>query len=101
MNFGWNYDKELLAKAEDLTEKAQAISPDLPEYYSTLVEINLIKKVAFSENTGDISFEIAQEGIKKYPNHAQLNSIIGYCYYLKFGEEGNEADFEKAFFLIF
>jgi tetratricopeptide (TPR) repeat protein len=26
-----------------------------------------------------------------------LNSIVGHCYYLKFGEEGNEADFNKAF----
>ncbi len=96
VNFSWNYDKELLIKAENLVEKAQAISPDLPEYYSTLVEINLLKKACFNENTEDIAFELAQEGIKKYPYHAQLNSIIGYCYYLKFGEEGNEADFEKA-----
>jgi len=96
VNFGWNYDRELLVKAEDLVEKAQAISPDLPEYYSLLVEINLIKKIGFNENTRDIAFELAQEGIEKYPYHAQLNSIIGYCYYLKFGEEGNEADFEKA-----
>jgi len=96
VNFGWDFDKELLGKAEDLVEKAQAISPDLPEYYSTLVEINLLKNISFNENTRDIAFELAQEGIKKYPNDAQLNSIIGYCYYLKFGEEGNEADFEKA-----
>ena len=96
VNFGWNYDIELLVKAEELVEKAQAISPDSPEYYSTLVEINLLKKVGFNENTMDIAFELAQEGIKKYPYHDQLNSIIGYCYYLKFGEEGNEADFEKA-----
>ena len=96
INFGWNYDRELLVKAEDLVEKAQMISPDLPEYYSTLIEINLLKKICFNENTEDIAFELAQEGIKKYPYHAQLNSIIGYCYYLKFGEEGNEADLEKA-----
>ena len=96
VNFGWNYDRELLVKAEDLVEKAQTISPDLPEYYSALVKFNLLKKVVFNENTEDIAFELAQEGIKKYPYHAQLNSIIGYCYYLKFGEEGNEADLEKA-----
>jgi TolB-like protein len=96
VNFGWDFDKGLLGKAQDLVDKAQSISPDLPEYYSTLVEINLLKYVSFNENTWDIAFELAQEGIKKYPNDTQLNSITGYCYYLKFGQEGNEADFEKA-----
>jgi TolB-like protein len=96
VNFGWDFDKKLLVKAENLVEKAQAISPDLPEYYSTLVEIYLLKDISFNANTLDIAFELAQEGIKKYPNDAQLNSIIGYCYYLKFGQEGNEADFKKA-----
>jgi len=96
VNFNWDFDIKWLDKAEDLLQEAQTISPDLPEHYSTLIKVYLIKEVAFNENTKELAFELAREGIKKYPDNAQLNSIVGYCYYLKFGEEGNEADFNKA-----
>ena len=96
VNFNWDFDVEWLNKAEDLARKAQSIDPDLPEYYSTLIEIYLLKEIGFNVNTKKIAFELAKEGIKKYPNHPQLNSIVGYCYTLKFGEEGKEVDFDKA-----
>jgi TolB-like protein len=96
VNFNWEFDVNWLNKAENLLQKAQTIYPDLPEYYSALIEIYLMKEIGFNENTRNIAFGLAQEGIKKYPNHAQLNSIVGYCYYLKFAEEGNQADFNKA-----
>jgi len=96
VNYNWDFDLKWVDKAEDLIKEAQTISPDLPEYYSTLIEIYLIKEVAFNENKQELAFELAREGIKKYPDNAQLNSIVGYCYYLRFGEEGNEVDFNKA-----
>jgi len=96
VNFNWDYNIKWVNKAEDLLKEAQDISPDLPEYYSTLIEVYLIKEIGFNENTKKLAFELAQEGIKKYPDNAQLNSILGYCYFMKFGEEGNEADFNKA-----
>lgn len=96
VNLFWNYNKIWLDKAEELLKTAQTISPDLPDYYSTLVEICLLKAGWFEEGTVAKAMELAQEGIEKYPNHAQLNSILGYCYFRKFGEEGNEDDFNKA-----
>jgi len=96
VNFNWDFNIKWVDKAEELVKKAQTIEPELPEYYSTLIEIYLLKEVNFNQNTENLAFTLAQEGIKKYPNHPQLNSIVGYCYYLKFGEQGNEADFEKA-----
>jgi TolB-like protein len=96
VNFNWDFDLKWVNKAEDILKKAQNISPDLPEYYSTLIEVYLIKEIGFNENTKKSALELAREGIKKYPDNAQLNSIVGYCYYLRFGEEGNEADFNKA-----
>jgi len=96
VNFKWDYNKKWLVKAEELIKIAQTIYADFPEYYSTSIEIYLLKEFCFNENTKKIAFELAQEGIKKYPNHPQLNSIVGYCYYLQFGEEGNKADFDKA-----
>jgi TolB-like protein len=96
VNFNWDYDPKWTNKAEDLLKEAQVISPDLPEYYSALTEVYLIKEVAFNENTRKLAFDLAREGIKKYPDNAPINSIVGYCYYLKFGEEGNEPDLNKA-----
>jgi len=96
VNFNWLFDVKWLDKAEELLKKAQTTSPDLPEYYSTLIEIYLSKHIFFDEDKKTIAFELAEEGIKKYPNHPQINSITGYCFYLKFGEKGNEADFAKA-----
>jgi TolB-like protein len=96
VNFNWDFDLKWVNKAEDILKKAQDISPNLPEYYSTLIEVYLIKEIGFNENTKNLAFELAREGIKKFPNNAQLNSILGYCYFMKFGEEGNEADFKKA-----
>jgi len=96
VNFNWDFDLKWMNKAEELLKKAQALSPDLPEYYSTLTEVYLLKELCFNKNLIALAFELAEEGIKKYPNNAQLNSILGYCYFMKFGGEGNEADFKKA-----
>lgn len=41
-------------------------------------------------------FALVEEGLSKYPNQARLNSIAGYGYFLRFGQEGDEADFKKA-----
>ena len=96
VNFNWDFDLKWVNKAEDLLKEAQTVSPDLPEYYSGLIEICLIKEIAFNENKKKLAFELAREGAKKYPNDSKLSSIVGYCYFMKFGEEGNEADFNKA-----
>jgi len=96
VNFNWDYNEEWLNKAEELLKKVQAISTYYPEYYSALIQVYLLKYFCFNKNTKKIAFELAQEIIKKYPDHLQLYSIVGYCYYLKFGEDGNKEDFDKA-----
>ena len=96
VNFDWNFNREWIEQAEVLANKARALSSNIPDYYTIIIQINLIKEIAFEENTKEIAFDLAQEGIQKYPNHALLNSIVGYCYFLKFGEEGKEEDFKKA-----
>ena len=96
VNLGWASSKEWLNTAEDLLEKAQKISPGLPEYYSTLIEIYLLREDSFNESMSGVVFELAKKAIEKFPNHPQLNSITGYCYLKKFGESGDEADFEEA-----
>ncbi len=97
VNFEWDSEIEWLDKAEALLNKAQKISPDIEEYYSTLIEINLLRKDCFQEGSLENTIQMAEEAIKKFPNHPQLNSITGYCYLLRFGEKGDEADFEKAY----
>jgi TolB-like protein len=97
INFEWDFNIRWLNKAENLLEKAHKISPDIPEYYSTLIEICLLKYECFYQDNRNVVLELSKEGIEKYPNDPQLNSIVGHYYLSKFGEEGDEADFEKAF----
>jgi len=96
VNFDWDSNPEWLNKAKGLLKKAQRILPDCPEYYSTLIEVYLLEDYCFSKDTNQIAFDIANEAIDKYPNHPQLNAIVGYCYLTRFGEKGDEADFNKA-----
>ena len=85
-----------LKVTEEFLKKAQTIFPDSPEYYSTSIQINLLKYISFNENTKNIAINLALEAINKYPYHPELFAIVGYCYYLKFGEDGNKVDFDKA-----
>jgi TolB-like protein len=96
VNFSWDSGVEWLETAESLLEKAQKIAPDLPEYYTALIGIHLLRDVALNENMNPVVFSLAKEAIAKYPNHPQLNTMIAYCFLTKFGEKGNEEDFAKA-----
>jgi len=49
-----------------------------------------------NEETESKSFGTVKKGLEHYPNHPNLNSIASYCYYLKYGKEGNDYDFKKA-----
>jgi TolB-like protein len=102
-NFGWDNDPGWLNAAEEQLEKAQAISPDLPDYFVTLIQVYLIKEVVHNKKElvhnkeiKTLVFELAEKGIEKYPLNAELNSITGYCYLYRFGRKGDEADFQKA-----
>ena len=96
LNFNWDHDEKWLDKAEELLKKASAIDPESPEYYSTLVQVYLIKHFIFEEDTKEKAFELAQQAIKKYPGCPFLCSLLGFCYYLRFGESGNGLDFHEA-----
>ncbi|MDW7760263.1 MAG: hypothetical protein SCM96_06460 [Acidobacteriota bacterium] len=96
VNFGWDSRMKWLEKAEELLMTAQSLSPNLPDYFSTLIKTYLLMDVCFNSETRNKAYELAEEGLKHYPNHPRLESIVGYCYYLKFGEHGNEEDFVKA-----
>jgi TolB-like protein len=96
VNFNWNSDPAWIEKAENLLRMGQEISPDLPEYYYALTSLFLLKDIYLDQGTGENAFEAARVGLTKHPNHAGLNSLLGYCHYLRFGETGDPSDFEKA-----
>jgi TolB-like protein len=96
LNFNWDLDEKWLNKAEELLKKASLIDPECSEYYSTLIIVYLIKYLYFDENTKEKAFESAQQAVKKYPGCPLLRSQLGFCHYLRFGEYGNESDFNKA-----
>jgi TolB-like protein len=96
LNFNWDSDKKWLSKAEELLKKASSIDPECSEYYSTLIQVYLIKHFIFDENTKEKAFELAQHAIKKYPGCPFICSLLGFCHYLRFGENGDKLDFNKA-----
>ncbi len=96
VNFYWDYNEGWLDKAEDLLKIAQTINPECPQYYSTLIQLYLVKYIGFDDDTKDKAFLIAQEAIEKFPNHPHLYAQVGYCYRLQFGESGDSSDFKKA-----
>jgi len=96
LNFNWDYDKEWLNKAEELLRKASSIDPESSEYYSTLIQAYLLKDLCFNENTKEKAFALARTGIQKFPGCSLLRSLLGFCHYLRFGESGDELDFNKA-----
>jgi TolB-like protein len=97
VNFNWLYDKTWLDKAEELLQKANSLSPGLPEYYCTSIKVRLLNDLDFGTDSRGKAFALAQEGIQKYSTHPLLTSLAGYCFYAKFSEEGSKEDFDKAF----
>ncbi|MFW6131416.1 MAG: tetratricopeptide repeat protein [Candidatus Aminicenantaceae bacterium] len=96
VNLGWDFDKRWINQAEKLIKKAHNITPDIPEYYRTYTKLLLIRKLGFNEDTLFKAINLGKEGIEKYPMNARIHSILGYCFYLKYAEEGNQNDFHKA-----
>jgi TolB-like protein len=95
-NFGWDNDPGWLNAAEEQLKKARSISPDLPDYYATLIQVYLMKEIILNQEIKTSVFELAEKAIEKYPLNGDLNSITGYCYLYRFGRKGDEADFQKA-----
>ncbi len=96
VNYAWDFDRKWIDKAESFLNKARSLSSDEPEFYSTAIEVNLVKLVGYGENNTDQIEKLVNESIDKYHNNAQLNSIVGYWYFLKFGEKGDIENFKKA-----
>jgi len=96
INFNWDASQERLTKAEELLKKAEEINTEYCEYYATRIQVYLLKYLWLGEDTKEKAFELAQVAIKKFPCHALSYALLGYCHYLRFGENGDESDFNKA-----
>ncbi|MBN2246687.1 MAG: hypothetical protein JW755_12670 [Candidatus Aminicenantes bacterium] len=92
VNFNWDFNIKWLDHAESLLEKAQAFHPDLPDYFTLLTRINLIRSIYFNQKVDRLPIDIAEEGLKYYPHYPELNSIVAACYYHRYGQTGNEMD---------
>ncbi len=96
VSFNWEEDIQWLEKAEQLLNKAQALEPDLPEYYGALLVVLLSKQFVFGQDQEKAFQSVAKEGLARYPNDQQLNSIIGTYHWRRFGLEGRREDLNKA-----
>lgn len=96
INFNWDFDRKWLDKAEEMAKKAKELSSECPEYFTISIMNCLIGEVGFCENQELFAHELVDEGIGKYPNDSQLNSAVGTFYFVQFGKNGNQGDFERA-----
>ena len=96
VNFNWDASQERLDKAEELLKKAEEINTDYCEYYTTRIQVYLLKYLWLGEDTKEKAFALAQVALKKFPCHALPYALLGLCHYLRFGEYGDESDFNKA-----
>ncbi len=96
VNYGWDESLEWLDKAENILEKANALSPGRVHYYHALIRVYLARYIRFDLKTGDIAFKLAEKALRKYPDHPKIISIAGYCFFLEFGETGKREAFDKA-----
>jgi TolB-like protein len=96
VNFNWDNNLSWIMNAEDMLAQAFSINPDLPEYYSISAKIKLIRELGFGEDTLEEAFRLADAGLAKYPNHVELTSTKGYCFFVRYGKKGQEKDFVEA-----
>ncbi len=92
----WLPRVEWLDKAEDLVHRSRSAAKDLPEYYSIIVQIELLRDSFFDQGTFANAVVRAEEAIRKFPNHPRLNYLLGSCYLQRFSRAGAEADLDRA-----
>jgi len=92
VNFNWDFNIKWLDHAEKLLKKAQNLHPNLPDYFTILARINLLRSVYFNQKIDLQPMDITEEGLKYYPYDPELNSIMATCYYHRYGRTGNELD---------
>lgn len=96
VSFNWDFDIQWLNKAQELLNKAQALSPGLPDYYSSLLKVALLREFIFNESREQEIQALAREGLGRYPNDQRLNSIVGVYYFRRFGRDGRQVDLDRA-----
>jgi TolB-like protein/tetratricopeptide (TPR) repeat protein len=96
VSFNWDFDIQWLNKAEELLNKAQAITPDLPEYYGGLLLVLLLREFSFEQDKKEQILSLAGEALKRYPNDQQLNSLMGIYFYRRYGRDGQRQDLQKS-----
>jgi TolB-like protein/TPR repeat protein len=96
VHFNWDYNILWLDRAEELLAKALALNHDLPGYFSTQLEILLLREYSFGQNREAQIESLAQTGPKRYPHDPQINSIVGTYHFRRFGKEGRPEDWAQA-----
>lgn len=94
--FNWDPDIQWLNKAEELLNKAQALEPDLPEYFGAMLVVLLQKQFCFGQDKEEMIGAILDQGLRLYPNDEHLNSLAGIHYYRLFARDGRTDDLRRA-----
>ncbi|MCX6561009.1 MAG: hypothetical protein NTZ26_10935 [Candidatus Aminicenantes bacterium] len=89
-----------LDKSEELLAKAQALEPDLPEYFIARIRNLLMREFLLDGDTSREYFRLAGQALARYPYDPRLSGVIGYCYIKRFDRAGKSADLDEAVRLL-
>lgn len=95
-NYSWDHNIKWLDKALQLLNYPVLHKDEFPEYFSSLSTLYLIKYLTFDKETKELAFSTISNGVLKYPNDPVINALLGYWYFLEFGELGNQASWNSA-----
>jgi len=96
INLNWDFNKKWLDKAEEMAKKAKELSPECPEYFTVSIMNCLIREVGFCENQESNAYHLVEEAIGRYAYDPQVNAAVGFFYFVQFGKNGSQQNFEMA-----
>jgi tetratricopeptide (TPR) repeat protein len=96
VNYDGRYDPKWLDKAEGFMAQAQALAPDLAEYFTLRIKALLLREIVFGGDFSREYFDLAKKALALHPYNGRLRYVVGHCYVRLFERDGRDADFEKA-----
>jgi len=96
VNYEGRYDPKWLDKAEGFMAQAQALTPDLAEYFTLRIKALLLREIVFGGDFSREYFDLARKALALHPYDGRLRYVVGHCYVRLFDREGRDADFDKA-----
>jgi tetratricopeptide (TPR) repeat protein len=96
VNYHGYKDVLWLDKSDLMLAKAQALDPNRPDYFATLINNLIMREFILRGDTSGQYFPLAEKALALHPYDGPLCAIVGYCYLKRFDREGRSADLDEA-----